>query len=579
MTRMRVWSPTAKQIELKVGDDFIAMEKDDANWWEVETSRIEHGTDYAYRVDGEGVFPDPRSPWQPHGVHGASRWVDHRRYPWSDQHRQASPLSSAIFYECHLGTFTPEGTFEAAIDRLDDLVELGVTHLELMPVVEGSGNRGWGYDGAALFAPHQAMGGPEGLKRLIDACHRRHLGVFLDVVYNHLGPVGNYLRPFGPYFTDRYTTPWGEAVNFDGPESDEVRDYFIDNACMWLRDYHFDGLRLDAIHAIVDHSAIHFLEQLAKRVKQLEAHVGRHLVVIAENDQNDTRVVHSPEAGGYGLDAQWNEDFHHALHAYLTGEQGGYYLDFGRLADLAKVLDKGLVYDGIYSRYRHRRHGRSAEGLAGHHFVGCLQNHDQVGNRAVGDRIGHLISPGLTKIGAALVMTSPFIPLLFQGEEWGASTPFLYFTDHQESEIAEAVRQGRRREFAAFGWDPESIPDPQAEETFLRSKLDWKERDLPEHRECYDWYRRLIALRKSQADLRDSDFRNIKVVFDEQHHWLRVDRGSLTVVCNFSDSEQTIPMGTHVKKNILLASDQSISTNSDLMYMSLESVAILGDQS
>jgi maltooligosyltrehalose trehalohydrolase len=509
-------------------------------------------------------------------VHGASRWVDHRRYPWSDSSWQASPLSSAIFYECHIGTFTPEGTFEAAIDRLDDLVELGVTHLELMPVVEGSGDRGWGYDGAALFAPHQAMGGPEGLKRLIDACHRRHLAVFLDVVYNHLGPVGNYLRPFGPYFTDRYTTPWGEAVNFDGPESDEVRDYFIENACMWLRDYHFDGLRLDAIHAIVDHSAIHFLEQLAKRVKQLEAHVGRHLVVIAENDQNDTRVVHSPEAGGYGLDAQWNEDFHHALHACLTGEQGGYYLDFGRLADLAKVLEKGLVYDGIYSRYRHRRHGRSAEGLTGHHFVGCLQNHDQVGNRAVGDRIGHLISPGLTKIGAAVVLTSPFIPLLFQGEEWGASTPFLYFTDHQESEIAEAVRQGRRREFAAFGWDPESIPDPQAEETFLRSKLDWKERDLPEHREYYDWYRQLIALRKSRPDLMNSDFRNSKVAFDEQRRWLRFHRGSVTVVCNFSDSEQTVPTGTHASKIILLASDQSISTNCDCMYISPESHAIRG---
>ena len=445
-------------------------------WWTAEAVSAAPGTDYAFRLDGGPPLPDPRSVWQPQGVHGPSRVLDHGAFPWTDGRWQQGPLPSAVLYELHVGTFTPEGTFEAAIARLDHLVDLGITHVELMPVAEFPGSRGWGYDGVDLYAPHHAYGGPEGLKRLVNACHAKGFAVLLDVVYNHLGPAGNYLERFGPYFTARHQTPWGPAVNLDGPGSDEVRRFFCDNALMWLRDYHLDGLRLDAVHALVDTSAVSFLEQLAAEVHALEAHLGRHLVLIAESDLNDPRVVRPPELGGYGLGAQWSDDFHHALHTVLTGERDGYYADFGSLADLAKALTGTFVYDGRYSHFRGRRHGRPTAGLTGDHFLGYLQNHDQIGNRAQGERSSHLPNSGRLKIAAALVLTSPFIPLLFQGEEWGASTPFQYFTDHDDPELGRAVREGRRVEFAGFGWAPEAIPDPQDPATFARSKLDWQER-------------------------------------------------------------------------------------------------------
>jgi maltooligosyltrehalose trehalohydrolase len=331
---------------------------------------IRHGSDYAFIVDGEGPFPDPCSPWQPYGVHGASRWVEHGLYAWNDKGWQAQPLDSAVIYEMHVGTFTPEGTFSSAIEHLDHLVDLGITHIELMPVPEFPGERGWGYDGVDLHAPHHAYGGPEGLKGLVDACHLKGLAVLLDVVYNHLGPSGNYLGRFGPYFTNRHTTPWGEAVNLDGPESDEVRRSLVDNALMWLRDYHMDGLRIDAVHAIVDTSATHFLEQLSFEVKSLGARLGRRLVLIAESNMNDPRIVRSPDLGGFGIHALINEDFHHAIHTVLTGEQDGYYADFGRLSDLAKALTEGFVYDGRYSVYRRKSHGRPPTGIQGGSFVG-----------------------------------------------------------------------------------------------------------------------------------------------------------------------------------------------------------------
>ncbi len=575
MADIRVWAPNAHEVTLHSSDQVLAMIKATGGWWYVDAPFVHHGVDYAFAVDGSGPFPDPRSAWQPDGIHGFSRWVDHSLFKWADAGWQQPPLGSAVIYELHLGTFTSEGTCDAAVGRLDHLVELGITHVELMPVAQFSGDRGWGYDGVDLYAPHQAYGGPEGLKRLVNACHRRGLAVLLDVVYNHLGPAGNYLNQFGPYFTDRYATPWGEAVNFDEQDSHEVRQFFIDNAVMWLQDYHFDGLRIDAVHAILDTSAIHFLEALANAVKNLETALGRHLVLIAESDLNDPRVIRSPAVGGYGIHAQWNEDFHHALHAVLTGETQGYYQDFGTLAQLAKVLTRGLVYDGCYSAYRHRCHGRPATGISGTRFVGCLQNHDQVGNRALGERTSRLLSPGLLKIGAALVMTSAFVPMLFQGEEWGASTPFLYFTDHRDFELGEAVKHGRRKEFAAFGWESEEIPDPQAKETFAQSRLNWEERQEENSRHMLAWHQSLIALRRRLSPLTDGEIGRVSVLFDETERWLIMTRGPVLVACNFAETHRTIPCTDAKDKKMVLSSADDIVVEDTTLMLPAQAVVIL----
>ena len=572
---MRVWAPNAHEVTLHSSDQVLAMTKEAGGWWYVDAPFIRHGVDYAFAVDGNGPFPDPRSFWQPNGIHGFSRWVDHSVFQWTDAGWQQPPLGSAVIYELHLGTFTPEGTCEAAINRLDHLKTLGITHVELMPVAQFSGERGWGYDGVDLYAPHQAYGGPEGVKRLVDACHHRGLAVLLDVVYNHLGPAGNYLNQFAPYFTDRYATPWGDAINFDEQDSNEVRQFFIDNAVMWLQDYHFDGLRIDAVHAIVDTSAIHFLEALASAVKNLETALGRHLVLIAESDLNDPRVIRSPAVGGYGIHAQWNEDFHHALHAVLTGETQGYYQDFGSLAQLAKVLTRGLVYDGCYSAYRRRCHGRPATGILGTRFVGCLQNHDQVGNRALGERTSRLLSPGLLKIGAALVMTSAFVPMLFQGEEWGAATPFLYFTDHQEPELGEAVKHGRRKEFAAFGWESEVIPDPQAQETFVQSRLHWDELQEEDSSRMLAWHQSLIALRRRLSPLTDGEMERVSVLFNETERWLTMVRGPVLVACNFAETPQTISCAAAKDKKMVLSSADGFVVEDTFLMLPAQAVAIL----
>lgn len=577
MSEFRVWAPAAASMEAALGAARFAMRRGEGGWWSAEVAQAGEGCDYGFVIDGEGPLPDPRSPWQPRGVHGLSRLVDHGRFSWSDARFVAPPLYRAIVYELHVGTFTPEGTFEAAAARLDHLRALGVTHVELMPVAEFAGERGWGYDGVDLYAPHHAYGGPEGLKRLVDACHAKGLAVLLDVVCNHLGPSGNYLGRFGPYFTSRYSTPWGEAVNFDGPDSDEVRRFFCDNALTWLRDYHFDGLRIDAVHAIVDTSAVHILEELAREVAALEAKLRRRLVLVAESDLNDPRIVRAPELGGFGLDALWSDDFHHALHAVLTGERAGYYADFGRLADLAAALQKVYVYDGQYSAFRRRRHGRPVERLSGHRFLGYLQNHDQVGNRARGERAGRLMSLGRLKIGAAVVVTAPFVPLIFQGEEWAASTPFQYFTDHREPELARAVSEGRRREFAALGCKPEEIPDPQAEETFRRSKLDWSEADRGEHALMLEWWRRLVRLRAETPALSDGCLDDVRVEFDEERRWLRMDRGPVSVACNLRAEPQRIPLraASGGRLAITLASEPPRSVGSDGVELTGESVAIL----
>jgi maltooligosyltrehalose trehalohydrolase len=563
-----------KQVEIQTGGSRFPMAPTSNGWWTAEVPSARPGDDYGFVLDAAGPFPDPRSPFQPAGVHGLSRLVDQGKFEWTDRGFQAPPLAAALIYELHVGTFTATGTFRSAIEKLDELVSLGVTHVELMPVMEFSGDWGWGYDGVDLFAPHHVYGAPDDLKALVDACHTCGLAVLLDVVYNHLGPSGNYLGKFGPYFTKKFATAWGEGLNFDGPDCGEVRRFFCDNALMWLRDFHFDGLRLDAVHGIIDTSAIHLLEQLRLEVDALSAHSGRHLVLIPESDLNDPRLLWSRERGGYQLDAQWSDDFHHALHTILTGEKTGYYSDFGKLEHLAKSLRSAYVYDGAFSEHRRRAHGRPAGELRGDRFLGYLQNHDQVGNRARGERSSQLMTPGRLKIGAALVLTSPFVPMLFQGEEWGASTPFCFFTSFPEPDLAKAVREGRRREFAAFGWNPEDVADPQARDTFLHSILNWPERVRAPHAEILDWHQRLIQLRRREPSLTDGDRAAVQTRFDEGQRWLTIERGPVVIACNFANEQRTLPLsgGTH---QILLASEAAVRVFRGTITLPPESVAVL----
>jgi maltooligosyltrehalose trehalohydrolase len=496
------------------------------------------------------MLPDPRSRRQPDGPDGTSAVVDHTRYAWRTAAWAGRPLPGAVLYEMHVGTYTREGTFDAAAGRLEHLVELGVTHVELMPVCPFPGRHGWGYEGVSLWAVHEPYGGPEGLKRFVDRAHELGLGVVLDVVHNHLGPSGNHLPRFGPYFTDTHHTPWGAAVNLDAPGSDEVRAYLIGSALAWLRDYRIDGLRLDAVHALADTRACHFLEELSASVDALSAELGRPLFLIAESDLNDPRLVTPRAEGGLGLHAQWNDDFHHAVHTALTGESQGYYADFGRapLAAVAKTLSGGYFHDGTYSSFRGRHHGRPLDRtrVAGHRLLGYSQTHDQVGNRAQGDRLSMLLadSPGLLACAAALTLTAPFTPMLFMGEEWAAGTPWQFFTDHTDPELAEAVRQGRRREFAEHGWAAEDVPDPQDAATRDRSCLDWAEREGEPHARVLAWYRRLITLRREQPDLTDPDLADTKVAYDEEARWLAFRRGDVRVAVNLGKEPAAIPLGT-----------------------------------
>jgi maltooligosyltrehalose trehalohydrolase len=566
----RVWAPIVERLALVVDGDQLPMTRGEGGWWTADR-QVRHGDRYGYMVDGEGPFPDPRTRFQPSGVHGLSEWIEHDRFPWTDDGWQAGPLAAGVIYELHVGTFTRQGTFDAAIARLPYLVDLGITHVQLMPLAEFSGDRGWGYDGVDLFAPHHRYGRPEDLKRLVDACHAHGLAVIIDIVYNHFGPDGNYLSRFGPYFTRRYHTPWGDAVNLDGPGSDEVRRFFCDNTLMWLRDYHADGLRLDAVHALIDASATHLVEQLTTEVDALEVVSGRHLVLIAESDLNDPRVIQPRELGGYGADAQWNDDFHHAVHSVITGERSGYYADFGTIGHIATALREAFVYTGNYSVFRQRTHGRVPHGLPGWRFVVAVQNHDQIGNRANGERLGHLAPVGRVKIAAALMLTSPFIPMLFQGEEWGASTPFCYFTAYQDEALGAAVSEGRRREFAAFGWDPRAIPDPQARDTFERSCLRWEEATGASHGELLEWYRALIALRSDYPSLRNGDYRSVRVTYDEDARYLVIRRREIVVACNLSGHTSVLPIDGAAR--LLLASaDVHIG---DTATIPPDSVAIL----
>ncbi|MFI5041560.1 MAG: malto-oligosyltrehalose trehalohydrolase [Acidimicrobiales bacterium] len=540
---MRVWAPGATRLEVVLDAGSRPLVRMDGGWW-VDTEAMEPGTRYRVSVDGGEALADPRSGWQPDGVDGPSAVVDHTAFAWSDRAWTGPvPLASAVFYEIHVGTFSAEGTFDGVSAHLAELKELGVTHLELMPVAEFPGERGWGYDGVLLYAPHHAYGGPDGLKRLVDACHGAGLAVVLDVVYNHLGPDGNHLAEFGPYFTSRYATPWGDAVNLDGAGSDGVRRFFVDNALMWLRDYHVDALRLDAVHALLDTSATHLLEQLAVEVAALSGHLARGLQLVAESDLNDPRAVARREVGGYGMDGQWSDDFHHALHAVVTGEREGYYADFGSLSQLATALRRAWVYAGEYSPHRGRVHGRPPVGIPGWRFLGYLQNHDQIGNRAMGDRVAAAVPADRLFAAAALVACAPFTPMLFMGEEWGTRTPFPYFVDHTDPGLAAAVREGRRREFAAFGWAPESIPDPQDPDTAAAAVLDRSEIGRSPHRDLREWWRALLALRRRCPELTDGRLGSVDVAIDEAAGWLVLRRGAIAVGVNFGGAATEVPVG------------------------------------
>jgi maltooligosyltrehalose trehalohydrolase len=519
-------------------------------WWTAQVD-APAGTDYAFRLDGGEPLADPRSPRQPYGPDGASRTYDHDAFAWSDDRWHGAPVGGAVIYELHVGTFTPEGTLDAAIGRLDYLASLGVTAVELMPLAAFPGERGWGYDGICLWAVHEPYGGPDALKRLVDACHGRGLAVYLDVVYNHVGP-GNRLASFGPYFTDVYATPWGPAVNLDQAGSDEVRSFIVGNALMWLRDYHLDGLRLDAVHALQDHRAVHILEELAAAADGLAASSGRPVTLVAESDMNNPRLITPRAAGGYGLSAQWDDDFHHTVHALLTGERQGYYGDFGAIGGVAKTLKGAYFHDGTWSSFRGRSHGRPVDRCLtpGYRFVGFVQDHDQVGNRATGDRLGMTLraldqdrAEGLLRVAAGLLLTAPFTPMLFMGEEWGADTPWQFFTDHTDPLFADAVSNGRRSEFAAHGWDFDDLPDPQDKETFLRSRLDWAQPVREPYRSLHDWYRSLLALRRERAELTDPRLDQVRVEYSEDDRWLVVHRGALRVVANFGDRAADVPLG------------------------------------
>ncbi|WP_329103612.1 malto-oligosyltrehalose trehalohydrolase [Micromonospora sp. NBC_01699] len=575
MTEFTVWAPDAGRVRLRLvgaGDHEMVAAPD--GWWRVDVPTAGPGTDYAYLLgDDDRALPDPRSPWQPEGVHGCSRVYDHAAYTWSDQRWTGRQLPGGVLYELHVGTFTPEGTFDSAIERLDHLVDLGVDLIELLPVNAFNGEHNWGYDGVCWFAPHHGYGGPDGLKRLVDAAHARGLGVILDVVYNHFGPSGAYAPLFGPYLAETSNT-WGRSVNLDGPHSDEVRRYIVDSIIMWLRDYHLDGLRLDAVHALRDQRAIPLLEELASEVEALSTHVGRPLSLIAESDLNDPRLITPREAGGFGLHAQWNDDAHHALHTLLTGEAQGYYADFGSLESVHDVLTGAFFHAGGWSSFRGRGHGRPVDRhrTPGHRFVAYLQNHDQIGNRATGDRLSASLSPGLQRVGATLLLTAPFTPMLFMGEEWAASTPWQFFTSHPEPELAAAVATGRRREFAAHGWSDGEVPDPQDPQTFARSRLDWAELDKPEHREMLDFYRRLIALRRSRPDLSDPRLDRIDVRYGDR--FVVVRRGRCVIAANLAGKPQRIDLAS-VVRTVLLATGPGAIVTRNGVELPAESAVIV----
>jgi len=564
--RFTVWAPLAERISIRIlagGESrLLPLQSEERGYFSAEADGVRDGDSYLYVLDDGTERPDPASRFQPDGVHGFSQVVDPRNFSWTDGSWKGRRLDEYIIYELHVGTFTREGTFEAVVPMLDHLLDLGITAVELMPVAQFPGERNWGYDGVYPFAPQNSYGGPNGLKKLVDACHGRELAVVLDVVNNHLGPEGNYLHDFGPYFTDRYRTPWGDAVNFDGPHSDEVRRFFISNALYWVNEYHVDALRLDAIHGIFDFGARHFLEELATEVHNEAKDLGRKIYVIAESDLNDVRLINPPERGGYGFDAQWNDDFHHVMHTLLTGEKDGYYVDFGGSGQLAKCLRERFVLSGEYSRYRHRRHGNSAKGAAAAKFVVFAQNHDQVGNRMFGERLAALVSFESLKLAAAAVLLSPYIPLLFMGEEYGEDAPFLYFVNHTDPVLVEAVCNGRKKEFKSFLSRGEP-PDPGSPETFLRSKPDQGKSLTGKHAVLFRFYKELICMRKSIPALSIPEKDDFSVSSIEEDKLVLLERwnNECRAACIFNFNEKAVnirfPGDGNVWQKLLDSSDSA----------------------
>ena len=559
-----VWAPLPNSVSLKIVSPYkktIPMERNLWGYWKTIIGYPPQNISYYYRLDDEKDRPDPASHYQPEGVHGPSMVVNHS-FGWEDKSWTGIDLSEMVIYELHVGTFTPDGTFDAIIPRLDELRDIGINALEIMPIAQFPGERNWGYDGVQPYAVQHSYGGPEGFKRLINACHKKGISIILDVVYNHLGPEGNYLRDFGPYFTDKYKTPWGDAVNFDDKYSNEVRRFFIENAIHWFSHYHVDALRLDAIHAIFDMGAKHFLHELSERVEEFSQNEGRKFYLIAESDVNDFRVVIPGKSGGYGIDGMWCDDFHHSLHTLLTAEDKGYYIDFGKVEHLAKSIREGFVYSGGYSQFRKKNHGNSSKDILAKQMVVFSQNHDQIGNRMLGERLSALVSFEATKLAAGTMLFSPYIPLLFMGEEYGDNTPFLYFVSHCDPALIEAVRQGRKKEFGEFGWKEEP-PDPQNIETFRKSKLNWQKRNEGNHKVLMDFYKNLITWRRTTPALSWLDKTNLMVngLEGEKIMFVRRWKGSshVFIVFNFNcvDIKTTPPISEGRWNKVLDSSEKT----------------------
>lgn len=542
MTGFAVWAPRPELVRLDVDGALHEMTRDRDGWWRADVDCRPQAR-YGFVLDDDPtVLPDPRSARQPDGVHDRSQLWDPAAARWSDADWAGRRIEGSVIYELHIGTFTAEGTCDAAIAHLDYLVDLGVDFVELMPVNAFNGIHGWGYDGVLWYAVHEPYGGPDGLVRLVDACHARGLGVLIDAVFNHFGPSGNYLPRFGPYLSS-VSNPWGEGVNLSGPGADQVRRYILDCALRWMRDFHADGLRLDAVHALVDNTAVHLLEELAAETDALSLTLGRPLSLIAESDLNDPRLITPRDRGGYGLTAQWDDDIHHAIHTAVSGERQGYYADFGSMAALAATLKGGYFHAGTYSSFRGRRHGRPLDTtqIPATRLLAYTCTHDQVGNRATGDRPSQNLDYGQLAVKAALALGSPYTAMLFMGEEWGSSRPFQFFSSHPEPDLAAATAEGRKAEFADHGWDADDIPDPQDPETFLRSKLDWSEAGAGEHARLREFYRELIRLRHTDPALADPWLAHLEIEFDEDARWIVLHRGRIAVACNLGDAEATVP--------------------------------------
>ena len=574
---IEIWAPLAATVSLRTAAGDIPLARSDDGHWTAGVT-LPHGDDYSVVIDGADPVPDPRSLSQPAGVHGPSRAFDPGEYAWSDRAWTGRQLAGGIIYELHVGTFTPEGTLDAAAERLGHLVDLGVGFVELLPVNGFNGTHNWGYDGVLWYAVHEGYGGPAAYQRFVDACHGLGLAVIQDVVYNHLGPSGNYLPRFGPYLTASGANTWGASVNLAEPA---VRRYILDNAKLWLRDYHVDGLRLDAVHALVDDGPKHILQELSEETDALSAHLGRPLTLIAESDLNDPKLIMPREAGGYGLTAQWSDDYHHSIHTAVTGETDGYYADFASLGALAKTSTRGFFHDGTHSSFRGRRHGHPIDPeVPTWRLVAFAQDHDQVGNRATGDRMSQNVDFGQLAIAAVLTLAGPFTPMLFMGEEWGATTPWQFFTSHPEPELGKATAEGRIAEFEQLGWDPDVVPDPQDPGTFTRSKLDWSECDRGEHARLLKLYRRLARLRRDIPELTDPRFSNLDAVYDDGARWFRLDRGAVSILANFDDDAREFSLsGADARDaksaSILLATDPAAALVAGRATVPAHSAAIV----